>query len=178
MNRHDIRKVLSTFMQRGLINIEQDGDDALKITFTDQKQPTLELRGEPIIPGHIRLECQRGHEFWISPQDIQAWQKAYPGVDVNAEIRKMDLWLKSNFRHLKTKAGMPKFVLAWLGRAQDRSPVSYNQQVVTRPVRKDDVQAGLEVDLSHERWLQQMRELDANFVPATQEQSRRFRDGR
>jgi hypothetical protein len=46
------------------------------------------------------------------------WQKAYPGVDVLAEVRKAHAWEISNPRRIKKDR--PRFLAAWLARAQDR----------------------------------------------------------
>jgi hypothetical protein len=51
-----------------------------------------------------------------------AWKIAYPGVDVVAEIREAHAWEVAN--PTRRKKDRPRFLAAWLARAQDRAPVS------------------------------------------------------
>ena len=55
----------------------------------------------------------------ITQEQIDGWAADYPGVDVPQELRKMKNWLIQNPRRRKTAGGVGRFIVAWLGRAQD-----------------------------------------------------------
>ena len=44
--------------------------------------------------------------------------KAYPGVDLDAELTKMSIWLTANPAKGKTAKGMLRFIAGWLGRVR------------------------------------------------------------
>jgi hypothetical protein len=52
---------------------------------------------------------------------VNEWSKAYPAVDVVAELQKMRVWSLSNPTKQKTSAGIARFVNAWLSKAQDQA---------------------------------------------------------
>jgi len=69
----------------------------------------------------LALETVSG-ELWLVPAaDCVAWADAYPGVNVLQELLKMREWLRANSKNRKTAGGMRRFIVSWLGRAQDRS---------------------------------------------------------
>ena len=49
---------------------------------------------------------------------LAEYRIAYPNLDVIAEARKARAWLASNTSRRKTKRGMPRFLHAWLARAE------------------------------------------------------------
>lgn len=51
---------------------------------------------------------------------VAEWAAAFPGVDVMTESRKALAWLNANPRQIKTWDGMPRFLFAWMSRAQNR----------------------------------------------------------
>jgi hypothetical protein len=55
----------------------------------------------------------------ITLTDIADYQTIYPAVDVEQETRNMLGWLRSNPAKRKTKAGIDRFINAWLSKAQD-----------------------------------------------------------
>lgn len=59
------------------------------------------------------------HDYAVTQAEVDAWTPAYPGVDVRAEVLKARAWLEANPAKRKTQSGVPRFVVAWLGRAQD-----------------------------------------------------------
>jgi len=81
---------------------------------------------EPVAPAlwegqPLALEMVSG-EPWIVPAgDCVAWAEAYPGVNVLQQLLQMREWLKANPQNRKTAKGMRRFIVSWLGRAQDRS---------------------------------------------------------
>lgn len=63
-----------------------------------------------------------GPGFWtLSKSKLAEYVESFPGVNVEVEIRKARQWCRDNPSRRKTVAGMPKFLSAWLGKAQNSS---------------------------------------------------------
>jgi len=63
----------------------------------------------------------QGSKVWnLTENMLKSFKEAFPGMDVMAEVRRAKLWCETNYGKRKTPKGMPKFLSAWLGRAQDR----------------------------------------------------------
>ena len=63
----------------------------------------------------------KGGRVWSTTSELeQRWSDAYPAVDVRGELAKMRLWLEANPTRRKTERGMPRFVVNWLSRAEQR----------------------------------------------------------
>jgi hypothetical protein len=60
-------------------------------------------------------------EFPVFQTDIDKWAEPFPGIDVKQELRRATTWLEANPSNRKTFRGMPRFLVEWLGRAQDRA---------------------------------------------------------
>jgi hypothetical protein len=83
------------------------------------KTPAPEL---PVPPELGALELYRSDQKLIKqlPQLLAAWRTAYPGVNVEAEIRKAHAWEIANPKN--RKINRPRFLGNWLNRAQDQGP--------------------------------------------------------
>lgn len=101
---------------------------------------------EPVVSGVVlmTLPCVgSGAKEWPITQDqCTKWQEAFPGLDVQQELRKMRLWLDESPTKRKTFQGMGRFVVGWLGRAQDQggpraSPAPYARRSAPQPVAAD-----------------------------------------
>lgn len=53
-------------------------------------------------------------EAWVAEQ-----AKAFPSLDVLGQVRRALAWVNASPERRKTARGMPKFLVGWLGRAQD-----------------------------------------------------------
>lgn len=62
--------------------------------------------------------------FDVTINYLNSLRQLYPAVDVEQEFRKMYGWLDSNPRNRKTSRGIKRFITSWLGRAQDRAPIT------------------------------------------------------
>lgn len=71
-------------------------------------------------PAVISLTLNDKTEYPITQSDVDEWKDLYQAVDVMAELRKMRGWLNANPAKRKTKAGIRRFVNAWLAREQDK----------------------------------------------------------
>ena len=57
----------------------------------------------------------------VTEQDLQEWRGLYPAVDVEQELRNMHGWADANPKQRKTRAGIRRFITAWLSKAQDKA---------------------------------------------------------
>jgi hypothetical protein len=70
-------------------------------------------------PPFTTLPLVSGEEFSISFEQFAAWEKAFPGIDVENQIIRMRVWLHANPKRGKTRRGISSFAVTWLSRAQD-----------------------------------------------------------
>ena len=64
---------------------------------------------------------------------IADWTDAYPRVDVEQELKAMHQWLVANPSKRKTQRGLPRFITAWLKRANDKGFKNGNQTATEHP---------------------------------------------
>ncbi|WP_206074137.1 replication protein [Pseudoalteromonas rubra] len=79
-----------------------------------------------------------GEQYDITQVQIDEWSEAYPAVDVLGHIRRMYSWLNANPRLRKTKRGMPRFIVNWLSKEQDRGHPGMAASTNRRPVNVND----------------------------------------
>lgn len=60
-------------------------------------------------------------DWLLSEAFLEEQRPLYPGVDVLIEFKKALQWLKANPTRKKTARGMPKFLIGWLERSQNKS---------------------------------------------------------
>jgi hypothetical protein len=100
------------------IDIDKDKDNdscseqSQAISSQPPTSPPSELAELPFYAADKRL-CSRWREVY------PAWQKAYPAVDIIAEVRKAYAWETANPKRKKTDRC--KFLNSWLARTQDAS---------------------------------------------------------
>ena len=68
-----------------------------------------------------RIPLVDGSEYQVTAAWAEAQREAYPAVDVAAEVHKMRSWCVANRSNRKTRKGVERFMVNWLGRAQDRA---------------------------------------------------------
>jgi len=57
-------------------------------------------------------------EYHLPMSQVNEWSMLYQGVDVASECKKALAWIQANNK--KTAKGMPKFLVGWLSRSNDR----------------------------------------------------------
>ena len=84
----------------------------------------------PSSPVAISITLNDKTEYPITEADIEGWKDLYPAVDVMQELRKMKGWSDANPTKRKTKAGIKRFINAWLAKEQDKyhGPADSGQQ--------------------------------------------------
>ena len=80
--------------------------------------------------------CGTPGEWSLTEERRSEWAAAYPGVDILAEARKALAWLHANPTKGKTARGMAKFLIGWMGRTQNASPI-FGRQVLPFAPRQD-----------------------------------------
>lgn len=80
-----------------------------------------EVATPPSAPPVLTVPCVgiEGGRYDVTVAQVAEWGPAYPGVDVLAELRRAAAWLEANPRKRKTPGGVPRFLVAWLSRAQN-----------------------------------------------------------
>ena len=75
-------------------------------------------------PPVFEIPCNDGSMYPVYQDQVDAWQKLYPAVNVPQEIRKMIGWSDAKPGNRKTKRGMKSFIVNWLSREQDKGGVN------------------------------------------------------
>lgn len=73
----------------------------------------------PPDPPVAELPLVDGTSHPVRREEAEAWSRAYPAVNVPAELLRMGAWLEANRRKRKTARGINAFIVAWLTRTQD-----------------------------------------------------------
>lgn len=60
-------------------------------------------------------------EWFLLRKIIDEFLEAFPGIEVEAECRKARIWCINNPHRRKTASGMHRFLMGWLGKAQNSS---------------------------------------------------------
>ena len=82
--------------------------------------PARQTHSAPSSPVIISIILNDNTEYPITEADVEGWKDLYPAVDVIQELRKMKGWADANPTKRKTKAGIKRFINAWLSKEQDR----------------------------------------------------------
>lgn len=70
-----------------------------------------------VVPSHFAKVPLRGGEiFYVTEKFATAIQAAYPWLDIREQFGKMALWCEANPEKTKTRAGVKRFIAAWMAR--------------------------------------------------------------
>ena len=125
--------VASTWRQHDPLETEESRDrvetDSLELKKDSASKPVVSV---PLIP-------KDGYHP-ISNEQIQSWQKDYPGIDVHQELVKLKNWNQANPKKRKTKSGIQRHIASWLAKAQDgagrRKEEPIHPTVVPKPFER------------------------------------------
>lgn len=87
------------------------------------------IKDPPVSPkggGRLTPTIFTGFSFEVDANRMRAWEKAYPMIDLNAEMAKAVVWLQANPK--KAKSNYDKFLAGWFGRANPSKPKSSKPQ--------------------------------------------------
>lgn len=71
-------------------------------------------------PPAAELLLNDGTVYAVSAEEMREWAGTYPAVNVAQEFREMAAWLKNNPSRRKTRKGVKRFIMNWLGAEQDK----------------------------------------------------------
>ena len=101
-------------------NQEQEQEQERK---PEQKHKSVCSQPEGCLPINIvTLPLKDGSEFEVSGDQILEWGSTFKGINVCGELMKMRAWLHANPPKRKTRTGIARFCVNWLGRARGQSP--------------------------------------------------------
>jgi hypothetical protein len=116
---------LSHWLEQDDISVISEGyqDDALETETETETEKETELSVEPqsVSLPVVEVPVLGNKVFGVNQGMVSEWSKAYPAVDVVAELQKMRVWSLSNPSMQKTSNGIARFVNAWLSKAQDQA---------------------------------------------------------
>ena len=116
---------------RWVESYHQDYDDS-----TQRKELSIELNSEQVVitnvitplpvsikpekPETLKIEfdAEQGSFVQISDAQMEQWEDAYRGLDIDAELTRAESWYIANPR--KRKRNHQRFIVNWLARAHDR----------------------------------------------------------
>lgn len=107
------------------VNNERTTDEQRADTIQEGEERE-EVIGVPItdsseLLSEFHFDTVGSQQNWTCPlRLIDAMTTAYPGIDVDAQMRIAVAWCLANKSKRKTPRGMPKFLNGWMERAQNR----------------------------------------------------------
>lgn len=140
---------LSHWLEQDDISVisARDQDDLLETeTETElEKETKTEISVEPqsVSQPVVEVPILGNKVYGINQKMVNEWSKAYPAVDVQAELQKMRVWAMSNPTMQKTSTGIPRFVNAWLSKAQNEAGRVPSSAFKTQGDRNAEVISGL-----------------------------------
>lgn len=121
----------------GKYSIGKDSIDKNNNTSTESdKQTTVLLSG-------IKLPLVDKTVYDVPIPNIEMWKEAFPAVDVEGELFRMNAWLNSNPLKRKTRRGINRFINTWLSKVQDKGGSKY----IPKPTIKKQVEEEQALDL-------------------------------
>jgi Fe2+ or Zn2+ uptake regulation protein len=77
------------------------------------QQAGLEGIESPVV---AELPLETGELHPVTQAEVDHWAPAYPSLDLSLELKRMRMWLDADVTRRKTKRGINKFIVGWLGR--------------------------------------------------------------
>ena len=66
------------------------------------------------------MPLKNGDDYVVTENDVKEFERLYPDIDIDAQMRKALAWLTNNKQKRKTKRGMPRFLNGWINRAYEQ----------------------------------------------------------
>lgn len=104
----------------------------------------------PVEPPLLTFPCDGESKQWhLVQSQVDHWQELFPSRDIMADCRAALAWIEANPSKRKTASGMPRTLVGWFGRAQNRGQQSPPQGRATgqtvaswgKPITMADVEA-------------------------------------
>lgn len=84
-------------------------------------------------------------EWRLTKEHVEKWEELFPALDILGQCRLALAWCDANPRRQKTVSGMPKFLVGWLTKAQNRGtgpikqPTEQEQERIPTEKEWDDI---------------------------------------
>ena len=75
-----------------------------------------------------KMLLKNGDDYYPTDEELNALRRAYPNVDIDAEIAKMDMWCLAN--RSKRKVNGLRFVQNWLSRCKPEKDTSTRRRTL------------------------------------------------
>jgi hypothetical protein len=107
------------------VSVSENDSDSVNESVSEIKDlPT-------IVEEHVfKLLTNKNDVFYlVTAKEIDYYKSTYQAVNIEQQFREIASWLNANNKNRKTINGMPKFINAWLSKAQNKAPrVNSGQQ--------------------------------------------------
>ncbi len=94
-------------------------EDEVEVEVEDEVEENDNCAEQSIAPA-LTIKLNDGSDYPVTHEFVNQMQGCYQAVDVMQELRKMQAWAIANPKKRKTKAGITRFINAWLSKAQDQ----------------------------------------------------------
>ena len=149
ITRHNKDNNVSRDYQEEILSINKKSLTDKTDIVCSEPSDELKLEAEDPVekPVFITIVSRTGEEVPVYTEMVEMWKEAYPAVDVEAQLREIKAWSKSNRTNRKSAGGMDKFINNWLSREQDRAE---KYEAKSKPVRHKDYSDIKDEDLEKE----------------------------
>jgi len=108
----------------------------------DPSSPLLDGTATRLPHQRIRLDAVSIRWKGILPEDIERWKETYPAVDVEQQLREMEVWASAH--RSQWKSNWLRFIVHWLSKEQDKGGTfrrSSNPEFRTTPKTFEQIKA-------------------------------------
>jgi hypothetical protein len=102
------------------VNVSENDSDSDSVN-----ESVSEIKDLPtIVEEHVfKLLTNKNDVFYlVTAKEIDYYKSTYQAVNIEQQFREIASWLNANNKNRKTISGMPKFINAWLSKAQNKAP--------------------------------------------------------
>lgn len=117
-NRKEEEKDLKDFARNDFSESKKSGSEPNPSPASPENSPSSKIIKDLSPHQRIRFDTRTLHFAGILPEDVDRWKETFPAVDVEQEIREMELWAAAN--PAKRKSNWFRFIGNWLSRDQER----------------------------------------------------------
>ena len=122
-----------------------DGGEGLEFTVESPNHPNPIRKKGDNSPGFIQipLTASNGRPYAVSENTVERLEAAYPGVDVQQELRAIREWNLASSKRRKTQAGIEVHITKWMASEQNKARSGRYQPTATRATRTEEAVSGL-----------------------------------
>lgn len=107
------------------VSLDKSNNNILPEQAGQQKQENDSQDSKQLYQGareyhEYHMPLKNGDDYVVTENDVKEFEQLYPGIDIDAQMRKALAWLTNNKQKQKTKRGMPRFLNGWINRAYEQ----------------------------------------------------------